>query len=39
MMIGLASCAAWVGHAFIKRDRALMVTNIVVAGFATWGIV
>jgi hypothetical protein len=38
MMIGLASCAAWIGHSIKQHDRSLLITNVIVAGFATWGI-
>jgi hypothetical protein len=38
MMIGLASCVAWIGHSIKQHDRSLLVTNVIVAGFATWGI-
>jgi hypothetical protein len=38
MAVGLVSASCWVMHAISKRDQALFVTNIVVAGFAAWGI-
>ena len=39
MVIGLISCAAWVAHSIKHRDRSLLITNVIVAGFATWGII
>lgn len=39
MLAGLIGCCAWVGHALSKSDHPLLVTNLVVAGFAVWGIV
>jgi len=38
MAVGLVSAGCWIMHAVSKRDQALFVTNIVVAGFAAWGI-
>ena len=38
MAVGLVSAGCWIMHAIYKRDQALFVTNIVVAGFAAWGI-
>jgi len=38
MVIGLISCAAWVAHSIKQGDRNLLITNVIVAGFAVWGI-
>lgn len=38
MIFGLIACAAWSGHAIKHRDRWLLATNMMVAGFATWGL-
>jgi hypothetical protein len=39
LLFGLVACAAWLGHATVNKDRSLLVTNIVVAGFAVFGLV
>lgn len=38
MLIGLVSCIIWAAHAIKMHDHSLLVTNVMVAGFATWGI-
>lgn len=38
MSLGLAACVAWIAHALKNSDSWLMTTNIVVAGFAAWGL-
>ena len=38
LLVGLVSCAAWTGHAIKQKDRNLLITNIIVAGFAVWGL-
>lgn len=38
MGVGLVACAAWIGHAIKQHDNPLLVTNIVVAGFALFGL-
>jgi len=38
LLVGLVSCAAWVGHSIKQGDRNLLITNIIVAGFAVWGL-
>jgi hypothetical protein len=38
MVIGLISCVAWVGHSIKQQDRNLLITNVIVAGFAVWGL-
>jgi hypothetical protein len=39
LICGLVACAAWLGHAMANKDRSLFVTNVVVAGFAVFGLV
>jgi uncharacterized membrane protein (DUF4010 family) len=39
LLFGLVACAAWLGHSMINKDRSLFVTNVVVAGFAVFGLV
>jgi hypothetical protein len=38
LVCGLIACAAWMGHAVKLKDPSLLVTNVVVAGFAIFGI-
>jgi hypothetical protein len=38
LLVGLVSCAAWIGHSVKQKDRNLLITNIIVAGFAVWGL-
>ena len=38
LLVGLVSCGAWVGHSIKQKDRNLLLTNIIVAGFAVWGL-
>lgn len=38
MTIGLFACIAWLGHAIKNNDGWLFATNVIVSGFAIWGI-
>jgi len=38
LLVGLAACAAWAGQAIKQKDRNLLLTNVIVAGFAVWGL-
>jgi hypothetical protein len=38
LLVGLVSCVAWVGHSIKQGDRNLLITNVIVAGFAVWGL-
>lgn len=38
MMVGLVGCFFWLIHAIKVKDKPLLITNIVVAGFAIYGI-
>ena len=39
LAVGLLACIAWTGHAAKLKDPSLMVTNVIVGGFAIWGLV
>jgi hypothetical protein len=38
LAFGLLACAAWVGHAVKQHDNPLLITNVIVAGFAVFGL-
>ena len=38
LICGLVACAAWLGHAMANKDRSLFITNVIVAGFAVFGL-
>lgn len=38
LLVGLVSCGAWIGHSIKQGDRNLLITNVIVAGFAVWGL-
>jgi hypothetical protein len=39
LSVGLFACAAWIAHAVKQKDRSLLATNVIVAGFAVWGLI
>lgn len=38
LLVGLVSCAAWVGQSIKQKDHNVLITNIIVAGFSVWGL-
>ena len=38
MAVGLVGCSAWILHAAKHKDLWLVITNVIVAGFAVYGL-
>ena len=39
MSVGVIACVLWVIHAITRKDKFLLITNVVVMGFAIQGVV
>jgi hypothetical protein len=38
LTVSLIACVAWICHALKQKDNSLLATNIIVAGFAVFGL-